>query len=86
MDEGIDPQNMCSHLYGAMGILHELSGHASEGLVVIFQEWLEDVELECAEILGKEPSCSSESMSHRLGISRECAGFIMDRIKAKEGG
>ena len=83
MDEGIDPQNMCSHLYGAMGILHELSSHASEGLVVIFQEWLESVEQECAAILENEPACSCENMAGRLGISGESAAFIMDRIERK---
>ncbi len=84
MDEGIDPQNMCSHLYGAMGILRELSSHASEELLVIFHEWLEEVENECAEIWEKEPGCSVKRMARLLGISAQGAAFIMERIKTGE--
>jgi len=86
MDEGIDPQNMCHHLYGAMGILNELSAQASEGLIVIFQEWLEEVEQECSAILEKEPSCSSKDMARRLGIPEDSAAFIVNKLKSKEVG
>jgi len=69
-----------------MGILHKLSDQASEGIVVIFQDWLDAVEQECAEILEREPGCTMKSLAERLGISQESAGFIVERIRQRESG
>ncbi len=81
MDEGVDPQNMCRHLYGTMGILHQLSKDASEELVLLFQDWMDMVVNECREIIAKEPHINDKELSKRLKIPQSTVKILLERSK-----
>ncbi len=83
MDEGIDPQNMCHHLYGAMGIFHELSAEASQEIVMLFQEWLEMVQAECKAILAETPGVTTQEVAKRLKLSEESVLYLIERSTEK---
>ncbi len=79
MDEGVDPQNMCHHLYGAMGILHELSSETSEELVVLFQDWLDMVRAECEHFIKENPGASTTEIARQLKLPEESVHFLLKR-------
>ena len=75
---------MCSRLHGSMGIFRKLSDEGSDELVGIFQYWLETVEDECVQVLGKIPGCPVHELTRQVGISEEAIESILKRIKKKE--
>ena len=83
MDEGVDPQNMCHQLYGAMGILHSLTEKASEDLVLLFQDWLDAAQAECDALIDSSPGIGIGEISRRLGLPEAGIRFLVKRREEK---
>ncbi len=68
MDEGVDPKNMCRHLYSTMGVPNELLKDAPEDLIFLFQDWLDMVASECRKILAAQPDLSTLEVAKQLKL------------------
>jgi hypothetical protein len=84
MDEGVDPKKMCRGLFDKVARSEQLASVADPEILVLFEDWLEEIEMEVIHLVKTSASDAPDSIAERAGLSRAGALFILSKLK-KEG-
>jgi len=81
MDEGVDPTQMCQNLVEKVAQSKQLSAMVDPEVLVLFENWLEELESEVVSFVKKTGSSDSTELAEELGLSRSGATFIITKLK-----
>jgi hypothetical protein len=84
MDEGVDPTAMCRSLVEKISQSEQLRSVAHPEILVLFEDWLEELENEAVTTIKRAGSLSPEALSRELGLSESGAMFLIAKLK-REG-
>jgi hypothetical protein len=84
MGEGVDPKQMCQSLMDKVSRSEQLLTLAEPELLVLFEDWLEELEAEVLEVWNAEGPMDEGVLAETLGLSRSGAVFIFSKLK-REG-
>jgi DNA-binding MarR family transcriptional regulator len=81
MDEGVDPTQMCQNLVEKVAQSKQLSAMVDPEVLVLFENWLEELESEVIAFVKKTGSSDSSELAEELGLSRSGATFIITKLR-----
>jgi len=84
MDEGVDPKDMCQSLMNKVARSEQLMAVADPDVLVLFEDWLEELEEEVASIVQQAGTTDSGVIGEKLGVSHAGASFLITKLK-REG-
>ena len=84
MGEGVDPTQMCRSLVDKVAQSEQLMTIADPDLLVLFEDWLEELEEEVRVLLKKHGPLSVTTLADKLGVSRRGAAFLLSKLE-REG-
>ena len=84
MDEGVDPTQMCQNLVDKVAQSKQLSAVVEPEVLVLFENWLEELESEVISYIKQGGSTESVDVAQDMGLSRSGADFLMMKLK-REG-
>jgi hypothetical protein len=84
MDEGVDPTQMCQTLVDKVMQSRQLSAVTDPALLVLFEDWLDELEGEVTAWAGGKRSLKPEDLARELGLSLSGARFILTKLKREE--
>jgi hypothetical protein len=84
MDEGVDPKDMCQNLMNKVAQSEQLMAVADSDVLVLFEDWLEELEEEVVSIVQKTGSTDAAVIGEKLGVSQSGASFLITKLK-REG-
>ena len=84
MDEGVDPTHMCQSLVEKVAHSKQLKAVADPEILVLFEDWLEELEDEVIEHVRKTGSQDSSVLAPALGLSYSGITFLITKLK-REG-
>lgn len=80
MDEGVDPQQMCQGLLDKIGRSDQLRSVAHPELLILFEDWLEELEDEAIAAVQRMGSKNPQSLAKELGLSGSGATFLVAKL------
>jgi len=80
MDEGIDPQDMCQGLLDKIGRSEQLRAVAHPELLMLFEDWLEELEQEAVAAVKRTGSKVPADLARELGLSGSGATFLIAKL------
>ena len=83
MDEGVDPKDMCQSLVNKVAQSEQLQAVADPDVLVLFEDWLEELEAEAMTVVKETGSLDSEMLGEKLGVSRSGASFLLTKLKSE---
>jgi hypothetical protein len=81
MDEGVDPTAMCRSLVEKFSQSEQLRSVADPEILVLFEDWLEELENETIAIFKHRGSLTPDELSRELGLSESGAMFLIMKLK-----
>ncbi len=81
MDEGIDPKIMCQSLVEKISQSEQLRSVADPELLILFEDWLEELENEAVTVIKRGGSIAPEDLSRELGLSESGSIFLVTKLK-----
>jgi len=84
MGEGVDPTKMCQSLVDKVAQSRQLSAITDPELLVLFEDWFEELENEVLLVLKNRGSLDEKMLADTLGLSRRGATFLISKLK-REG-
>ena len=81
MDEGVDPTQMCQNLVEKVARSKQLSAVVEPEVLVLFENWLEELESEVISCVRKKGSSDPLDLAEELGLSRSGATFLVTKLK-----
>jgi len=75
---------MCQKLVNRVAQSRQLMAVADPELLVLFEDWLDELENEVVSLAKKRGHLSSEDLAHQLGLSERGANFLMSKL-SREG-
>lgn len=84
MGEGVDPTHMCQSLVDKMTRSQQLLAQADPELLVLFEDWLEEMEEEVIALVKETASLDAAVLARKLGLSPASAAFLLAKLQ-KEG-
>jgi len=84
MGEGVDPTQMCQSLVDKVARSRQLAALADPEMLILFEEWLEQLEDEIASRVKETPGLKAPALAHKLGVPASGVAFLLDRLK-KQG-
>jgi hypothetical protein len=81
MDEGVDPTAMCRSLVEKFSQSEQLRSVADPEILVLFEDWLEELENETVTIIKRRGSFAPRDLSKDLGLSESGAMFLITKLK-----
>jgi hypothetical protein len=84
MDEGVDPSQMCQSLVDKVAQSKQLMTITDPELLVLFEDWLEELEEEVASVVKIYGSLNAGEIAPKLGLSIRGANFLLSKLK-REG-
>jgi DNA-binding MarR family transcriptional regulator len=84
MGEGVDPTQMCQSLVDKVAQSKQLLAIADPDLLVLFEDWLEELEAEVLALLKAHGPLNENSLADQLGLSRRGATFLLSKLE-REG-
>jgi len=81
MDEGVDPKSMCRSLVDKMSQSEQLRSVADPELLILFEDWLEELEQEAIAAIKRSGSMNPGDLAGELGLSGSGAIFIITKLK-----
>lgn len=84
MGEGVDPTQMCRSLVNKVKQFEQLRMFADPELLVLFEDWLEELAEETLSLVKKTGLRDATSIAKQLKISRSGADFLLERLQ-REG-
>ncbi len=84
MGEGVDPTNMCQSLVQKVAQSKQLMAVAEPDILVLFENWLDELEEEVVHYLKKHPAAEAVDIASSLGLSRSGTEFLLAKLE-KEG-
>ena len=83
MDEGVDPKDMCQSLVNKVARSEQLQAVADPDVLVLFEDWLEELEQEVVAIAAREGTPDPEILGNKLGVSHAGASFLLTKLKTE---
>ena len=84
MDEGVDPTHMCQKLVDRVAQSQQLMAVADPELLVLFEDWLDELEQEVIAFFAQPRMVNPETLAHNLGLSLRGATFLISKLQ-REG-
>lgn len=81
MGEGVDPTKMCQGLVDKVARSKQLRSVTDPELLILFEDWLEELEEEVMEFIRKQPESTATDLSKNLGLSLRGATFLMAKLQ-----
>jgi hypothetical protein len=81
MDEGVDPRAMCRSLVERIAQSEQLRSVADPELLLLFEDWLEELENEVTEAVTRMGSAAPGDLAKELGLSQSGATFLITKLK-----
>jgi hypothetical protein len=75
---------MCQKLVDRVAQSRQLMAVADSELLVLFEDWLDELENEVVSLAREHGSLSSDDLARKLGLSERGAAFIMSKL-SREG-
>ena len=75
---------MCQKLVNRVAQSRQLMAVADPELLVLFEDWLDELENEVVSLAKKRSPLSSEDLAHQLGLSERGANFLISKL-SREG-
>lgn len=86
MGEGVDPTQMCQSLVDKVARSEQLLAIADPDLLVLFEDWLEELEAETEALIKTHGSLDDKTLAAKLGLSRKGAAFLLSKLERKGNG
>ena len=83
MGEGVDPTQMCQSLVDKIARSEQLMAIADPDVLVLFEDWLEELEAEAAVLLKNHGPLTDQTLADKLGLSRRGAKFLLSKLVRK---
>jgi DNA-binding Lrp family transcriptional regulator len=84
MDEGVDPTHMCQSLVDKVFQSKQLKAVADPEILVLFEDWLEELEEEIISEIKKSPAQDPSVLAKGLGLSKSGTIFLITKLQ-REG-
>lgn len=84
MGEGVDPTQMCQSLVDKVAQSKQLMAITDPDLLVLFEDWLEELEDEIVTLVGQCGPLQEEELARKIGLSLRGATFLLSKLK-REG-
>ena len=84
MGEGVDPTQMCQTLVDKVAQSKQLMAMTDPDLLVLFEDWFEELEDEIISLNGKYGPLSSEDLAKRIGLSLRGATFLLSKLNREK--
>ncbi len=84
MGEGVDPTQMCQSLVEKVAQSEQLLAIADPELLVLFEDWLEELEEEVKKLLKTHGSLEEKALADKLGLSRKGANFLLSKLEREK--
>ncbi len=81
MGEGVDPTQMCRSLVDKVVQSEQLRAIADPDLLVLFEDWLEELEGEVVALLKTHGPLDSKELADKLGLSVRGARFLLSKLE-----
>lgn len=81
MGKGVDPTKMCQGLVDKVARSKLLRSVTDPDLLILFEDWLEELEEEVMEFLRQQPESTAIELSKKLGLSTRGATFLMAKLQ-----
>lgn len=81
MDEGVDPTAMCRSLVDKFSQSEQLRSVADPEILILFEDWLEELENEAVKAINRGAVFSPEDLSRELGVSESGSMFLIKKLK-----
>jgi hypothetical protein len=81
MDEGVDPTAMCRSLVEKISQSEQLRSVADPEILVLFEDWLEELENETVTMLERGGPPTPEHLARELGLSESGSLFLITKLK-----
>ena len=81
MGEGVDPTQMCQSLVEKVAQSKQLMSITDPDLLVLFEDWLEELEAEVASLAKARSGLKAEDLASELGLSKRGATFLMSKLQ-----
>ena len=81
MDEGVDPTAMCQSLVEKISQSEQLRSVADPEILILFEDWLEELENEAAGVIKIGGATTTEDLSRELGLSESGSMFLITKLK-----
>jgi len=75
---------MCQKLVNRVAQSRQLMAVADPELLVLFEDWLDELENEVVSLAKKRGPLSSEDLAHQLSLSERGANFLISKL-SREG-
>lgn len=80
MGEGVDPTQMCQTLVDKVAQSKQLMAITDPDLLVLFEDWFEELEDEIISLNGKYGPFGAEDLAKRIGLSLRGATFLLSKL------
>ena len=80
MGEGVDPTQMCQTLVDKVAQSKQLMAITDPDLLVLFEDWFEELEEEIVSLNDKHGPLGSEDLAKRIGLSLRGATFLLSKL------
>lgn len=84
MDEGVDPTHLSQGLMNKVAQSKQLQSVATPEVLVLFEDWLEELEAEVAVHVKKAGTLEPRVLGKKLGISEAGASFLIKKLKREK--
>ena len=84
MGEGVDPTQMCQSLVDKVAQSKQLMAITDPDLLVLFEDWFEELEDEIITLVGKHGPQNAEELARRIGLSLRGSTFLLSKLQ-REG-
>ncbi len=81
MGEGVDPTQMCRSLVDKVVQSEQLRAIADPDLLVLFEDWLEELEAEVLALIKTHGPMDSKKLAEKLGLSVRGATFLLSKLE-----
>jgi hypothetical protein len=81
MGEGVDPTQMCQRLVDKVAQSKQLMAMTDPDLLVLFEDWFEELEEEVVSLLKKHGPLSPGELAEKTGLSLRGATFLLSKLK-----
>jgi hypothetical protein len=84
MGEGVDPTQMCQSLVDKVAQSKQLMAITDPDLLVLFEDWFEELEDEIISLAGKSGPLNAEELARKIGLSLRGSTFLLSKLR-REG-
>jgi predicted transcriptional regulator len=75
---------MCQRLVDRVAQSRQLMAVADPDLLVLFEDWLDELELEVISLFKEQGALNPVGLAHKLGLSQSGATFLLSKLQ-REG-